>query len=160
MADPDTVEMLLLQAAGVRRPSSMDISPILSLIEEGSDHLHLFQGLGMGIPGSLGRMMAPQRPSPMAASTRPSVRQCQEFSLFSKERGAGDFTQPSGPQTEAVIDRDTLAGANASVKPSVCRWDEYGLRRLPLNNGRKQMIVRAPETLRTRDQRAGHPPEE
>ncbi len=37
MTDPDTVEALLLQAAGVRRPSSMDISPILALLEEGYD---------------------------------------------------------------------------------------------------------------------------
>lgn len=37
MNDPDAIEAVLLQAAGVRRPSSMDISPILALIEEGYD---------------------------------------------------------------------------------------------------------------------------
>jgi hypothetical protein len=37
MTDPDTVEAVLLQAAGTHHPSSMDISPILALIELGYD---------------------------------------------------------------------------------------------------------------------------
>lgn len=37
MADPDTVEELLLQAVGEHRPSSPDISSILALIELGYD---------------------------------------------------------------------------------------------------------------------------
>jgi hypothetical protein len=37
MSDADEIEGLLLQAAGTRRPSSADISPILALIEEGYD---------------------------------------------------------------------------------------------------------------------------
>jgi hypothetical protein len=37
MPDEDTIETVLLQAAGERRPSSTDISPILALIEEGYD---------------------------------------------------------------------------------------------------------------------------
>ncbi len=52
MTDPDTVERLLLQAAGVRRPSSMDISSILSLIEEGYDlDLHILPGIRDGVIG-------------------------------------------------------------------------------------------------------------
>jgi hypothetical protein len=37
VSDADELEAVLLQAAGVHRPSSMDISPILALIEEGYD---------------------------------------------------------------------------------------------------------------------------
>ncbi len=49
MSDADEIEALLLQAAGNRRPSSMDISPILALIEEGYDlDLHILPGIREG----------------------------------------------------------------------------------------------------------------
>ncbi len=53
MSDADEIEALLLQAAGGRHPSSMDISPILALIEEGYDlDLHILPGIREAADGA------------------------------------------------------------------------------------------------------------
>jgi len=108
----------------------------------------------MGISSPLGRM------SPAAASRSPSLefgRQMMIFSLWKKKRAVTLLSHPpSGHST--TRDRNELASANMSVKAFAGM--SMGCAGFRSTIAGTKSIVRAPVPHKTRDQRAGHPPEE
>ncbi len=112
----------------------------------------------MGVSRPLGRMiLAVASESPFCALRRQMMNSIF-FERKKEKEGGGDFTQPSASGALTVRDEHQLAFANMLVKPSAGM--SMGCAGFRSTIAGTKTIVRAPVPHRTRDQRAGHPPEE